>query len=70
MTRPHALLTHAQHSTLVEDAFRVHPQVRDVAAVGVPDERLGELVAAIVSIDPGFFPPATEQELIEVASKR
>jgi non-ribosomal peptide synthetase component E (peptide arylation enzyme) len=32
----------------VEDEVRSHPQIEDVAVVGVPDPRLGERVGAIV----------------------
>ncbi len=32
----------------IEDELRAHPAVRDVRVVGVPDERLGEIPAALV----------------------
>jgi acyl-CoA synthetase (AMP-forming)/AMP-acid ligase II len=32
----------------VEEAIQKHPKVRDVAIIGTPDERLGELVTAII----------------------
>lgn len=34
----------------VEDALRVHPAVVDAACFGLPDEKYGELVAAVVSL--------------------
>jgi acyl-CoA synthetase (AMP-forming)/AMP-acid ligase II len=37
----------------VEDAIRSHPSVNDVAVVGVPDARFGELVCALVEPRPG-----------------
>jgi len=37
----------------VEEALYAHPQVLEVAVVGVPDERLGEDVAAVVVLRPG-----------------
>jgi acyl-CoA synthetase (AMP-forming)/AMP-acid ligase II len=37
----------------VEDAIRSHPSVHDVAVVGVPDARFGELVCALVEPRPG-----------------
>jgi acyl-CoA synthetase (AMP-forming)/AMP-acid ligase II len=37
----------------VEDFLHAHPAVRDVAAIGVPDERLGELVAVVIDVVPG-----------------
>lgn len=41
----------------------------EVAAVGVPDERLGELVAAVVSIKPPFHGQVDEAQLIKQAEK-
>ena len=32
----------------VEDIMREHPSIRDVALIGVPDERLGEVGCAFV----------------------
>ena len=32
----------------MEEALKLHPGVRDAVVVGVPDERFGEAVAAIV----------------------
>jgi len=37
----------------IEDFIIQHPKVQDVAVIGVPDERLGEIVAAVVKIKPG-----------------
>ncbi len=36
----------------VEEAVKLHPAVRDAVAVGVPDERFGEAVTAVVELDP------------------
>ena len=36
----------------VEDALASHPAVREVAVIGVPDERWGELVTALVVVEP------------------
>ncbi len=36
----------------VEEALKLHPSVRDAVAVGVPDERFGEAVYAIVEPNP------------------
>ena len=41
----------------------------EVAAVGVPDKRLGELVAAVVSAKPGHFGKLTEAQLVKLAQK-
>jgi long-chain acyl-CoA synthetase len=37
----------------VEEAVRAHPDVEDCAVVGVPDERSGEQVVAVVVLNPG-----------------
>lgn len=42
----------------IEDVLRAHDDVSDVAVVGVPDERLGESVAAFVRLVPGRDPDA------------
>jgi long-chain acyl-CoA synthetase len=36
----------------VEQALIVHPAVRDVAVVGIPDDDLGQRVAAVVQVEP------------------
>jgi acyl-CoA synthetase (AMP-forming)/AMP-acid ligase II len=37
----------------VEDAIFSHPQIDEVAVIGVPDEKWGELVMALVVLAPG-----------------
>lgn len=37
----------------VEDFFHTNPNVKDAAAIGLPDERLGEIVAVIIELVPG-----------------
>jgi fatty-acyl-CoA synthase len=37
----------------VEDAIFSHPEVAEVAVIGVPDEKWGELVMALVVVSPG-----------------
>lgn len=44
----------------VEEALKEHPAVRDAAAVGVPDDRFGEVVAAVVELEPGAEVPPDE----------
>ena len=37
----------------IEDFLRAHPAVKDVAVIGLPDKRLGEIAAAIISVKEG-----------------
>jgi fatty-acyl-CoA synthase len=37
----------------VEEALKTHATVRDAVAVGIPDERFGEAVTAVVELEPG-----------------
>ncbi|MGH3423873.1 MAG: AMP-binding protein [Nocardioidaceae bacterium] len=46
----------------VEDALNSHPAVREVAVIGIPDEKWGELVTALIVTDAA---EVTEQEIIE-----
>ena len=46
----------------VEDLLSTHPEVASVAVVGVPDDRWGELVAAVVVSGPAW---SNEDDLIE-----
>lgn len=52
----------------VEEVLYEHPDVTEVAVVGVPDERLGEEVNAFVSLAPGAS--VAEDELIAFAAER
>jgi acyl-CoA synthetase (AMP-forming)/AMP-acid ligase II len=47
----------------VEDFLHAHPSVKDVAAIGYPDERLGEVVTVIIDVVPGKT--LTEEEVIK-----
>jgi long-chain acyl-CoA synthetase len=53
------------YSTEVENALASHPAVAQVAVIGIPSEKWGEAVHAIVMLKPDAT--ATEQELIEHA---
>jgi acyl-CoA synthetase (AMP-forming)/AMP-acid ligase II len=46
----------------VEETLKLHPAVADAAVVGVPDERFGEAVTALVELHPGY--QLDEAELI------
>jgi len=40
----------------VEEALKQHPSVRDAVAVGIPDQRFGETICAVVEAAPGANP--------------
>ena len=40
----------------VEDALMSHPAVKEVAVIGIPDEKWGELITALVVLDPDEDP--------------
>jgi acyl-CoA synthetase (AMP-forming)/AMP-acid ligase II len=63
-------LTIPQDSVTVENALYADPRISEAAAVGVPDKRLGELVAAVVAVKPGFEDRVTEASLISLVRKR
>jgi acyl-CoA synthetase (AMP-forming)/AMP-acid ligase II len=52
----------------VEDCLFSHPAVAEVAVIGVPSERWGETIKALVVLAPGAT--ATEQELIAHCKER
>ena len=49
------------HPEEVESCLKAHPAIFDAIVVGVPDERWGERVVAIVSARPGVDPPQLEE---------
>ncbi|KAI0080886.1 long-chain-fatty-acid-CoA ligase [Panus rudis PR-1116 ss-1] len=57
-------------SVSVENAVLADDRVREVAAVGVPDKRLGELVAVVVSPKPQYRHRVKEHEILQVARQR
>ena len=38
------------YPTEVEEAIQTHPKIHDVAVIGLPDDRLGEIVTAVVKL--------------------
>jgi long-chain acyl-CoA synthetase len=38
----------------IEDFLRAHPGIKDVAVIGLPDKRVGEIAAAIIELKPGY----------------
>jgi acyl-CoA synthetase (AMP-forming)/AMP-acid ligase II len=51
----------------VEDFLHAHSSVKDVAAIGLPDDRLGEVVAVVISVVPGKT--LTEEEVSKYCEK-
>lgn len=45
----------------IEDFLRAHQAIKDVAVIGLPDSRLGEIAAAIIELKPGYT--CTEKDI-------
>ncbi|GAY09484.1 long-chain fatty acid--CoA ligase [Pseudonocardia sp. N23] len=56
------------YSAEVEQALAAHPAVRECAVVGLPDEKWGERVVAVVELHPGT--EVTGPELVAFAKQR
>ena len=51
----------------IEDFLRSNPKIKDVAVIGLPDKRQGEIAAAIISVKDGMS--LTEEEVNEFCYK-
>ena len=51
----------------IEDFLRSNDAIKDVAVIGLPDQRLGEIAAAIVELKPDH--PCTEAEIMEFCNQ-
>ncbi len=51
----------------IEDFLRSHPAIKDVAVIGLPDKRLGEIAAAIISVKDGMT--CTEDDINDFCHK-
>jgi long-chain acyl-CoA synthetase len=55
----------------IEDAVVLHPAVRDVAVIGVPDAEMGQQVRAVVQVADGVQPgPELERQLLTFLGER
>jgi acyl-CoA synthetase (AMP-forming)/AMP-acid ligase II len=51
----------------VEEVLHGHPKIYDAAVIGIPDERLGEVVAAVIDPKPGDS--LTEAEMVDFCAQ-
>jgi len=51
----------------IEDFLRRNDKIKDVAVIGLPDQRLGEITAAVIELKPGVA--CTEAEINEFCSE-
>jgi long-chain acyl-CoA synthetase len=52
----------------IEEVLYTHPQVAEVAVVGIPDQRLGEEIKAFITTRPGSM--VSEQDMIDYVKER
>lgn len=46
----------------IEDFLQSHPSIQDVAVIGLPDDRLGEIAAAVIQLKPAC--PEKEEDML------
>jgi acyl-CoA synthetase (AMP-forming)/AMP-acid ligase II len=51
----------------IEGLLQSHPKIHDVGVIGIPDERLGEVVATVIQVEPGET--LTEAEVNQFCSE-
>jgi acyl-CoA synthetase (AMP-forming)/AMP-acid ligase II len=56
------------YSVEVERVIAEHPAVMDIAVIGIPDDRWGEAVMAVVALRPGT--QASEQDIVSWSRER
>lgn len=50
----------------IEEILQSHPKINDVGVIGLPDERLGEIVTAVIELKPGILAAKEiEQEIFK-----
>jgi acyl-CoA synthetase (AMP-forming)/AMP-acid ligase II len=67
------VIMHGGYSVFAVEVERVleqHPAVAEAAVLGLPDERMGEVVVAAVRLKPGTTAPVTDAELLQFARDR
>ena len=55
--------TEYRYPVQIEDFLRTNDKIHDVAVIGLPDKRLGEIAGAVISIKEGM--ECTEEEINE-----
>ncbi len=53
----------------VESALKAHPAIRDTIVAGVPDERFGQRVGAVLELVPGATPPTQDDVEAHLADR-
>ena len=54
----------------VEEVLKVHPAVEDALVFGLPDERFGQRIAAVVSLAPGADPVDDPKAIVDAVRER